>query len=201
MDLIYIYILELEEGKYYVGRTSDPISRLYNHFSSYNASPKDPKRDSAPHWVKKYKPTGRGRLIPNCDVYDEDKYVKIYMEKYGINNVRGGAYSRIELSEENIRCIEMELLNASDACFHCGKKGHFVKNCPLRIGFVNTNAFAQSQTTESLRVSPKFSNIELNVMPSVSNTLLCERCGRNNHLTSACYAKTRYDGSDLTDWW
>ena len=43
-------------------------------------------------WTKKYKPIRLVKLIPNCDKYDEDKYTKKYMGKYGINNVRGGAY-------------------------------------------------------------------------------------------------------------
>ena len=31
---MFIYILELEEGKYYVGKTEDPTYRIESHFAS-----------------------------------------------------------------------------------------------------------------------------------------------------------------------
>ena len=31
------------------------------------------------------------------DRYDEDKLVKKYMSKYGVNNVRGGSYCKVNL--------------------------------------------------------------------------------------------------------
>lgn len=44
-------------------------------------------------------------LISDCDSFDEDKYTLKYMEKEGIDNVRGGSFSQIELSDEQIKLI------------------------------------------------------------------------------------------------
>ena len=38
--------------------------------------------------------------------YDEDKYTLKYMNKYGINNVRGGSFCELYLSEENQKNIK-----------------------------------------------------------------------------------------------
>jgi hypothetical protein len=88
--MVYIYVLKLENNKYYIGKTENPKIRLENHFSSNGSE-----------WTKLYKPIKIIEIIPNCDNYDEDKYTKIYMDKYGIDNVRGGSYVQIELNEDN----------------------------------------------------------------------------------------------------
>jgi hypothetical protein len=61
--------------------------------------------------------------------FEEDKVVKEYMAKYGIENVRGGAYVTEKLDEIQESNLQKELWAASDCCTQCGRKGHFVKNC------------------------------------------------------------------------
>jgi hypothetical protein len=84
--MVYIYVLKLQKGKYYIGKTSNPQFRLESHFFSNGSE-----------WTKIYRPLQIIELIPNCDDYDEDKYTKMYMDKYGIDNVRGGSYTSIKL--------------------------------------------------------------------------------------------------------
>jgi hypothetical protein len=98
--MVYIYVLKLENNKYYIGKTETPKFRIENHFSSNGSE-----------WTKLYKPIKIIEIIPDCDNYDEDKYTKIYMDKYGINNVRGGSYVQIELNEDNfLNYLVMELM-------------------------------------------------------------------------------------------
>ena len=67
-------------------------------------------------WTKKYKPVRILDTIENVSPFDEDKITKEYMAKYGIENVRGGSYVEIELSELQTEALKIELWQAKDLC-------------------------------------------------------------------------------------
>ena len=115
---MFIYILQLEQGKYYVGKTTQPSFRIEKHFHREGSS-----------WTKKYEPLSIVEIIPNCDSYDEDKHTIRYMEKYGINNVRGGSFCQINLSDVNLSTLHQMIQGATDKCYICGKSDHFAKDC------------------------------------------------------------------------
>ena len=116
--MIYIYILELEDGCYYVGRTTNVKTRYKYHKSGYGSS-----------WTKIHKPIKIKEIIENVSPYDEDKYVKEYMAIYGIDKVRGGTYVKTNLDKIQKLILQKEIWNAQDMCIRCGKKGHFVSYC------------------------------------------------------------------------
>jgi hypothetical protein len=113
-----IYILKLEQNKYYIGLSKYPESRIQEHFNGNGSS-----------FTSLFKPIQIIKQIQTYDRYDEDKIVKQCMSKYGILNVRGGSYSNIELSDTIVDFLEKEIMHARNACFRCLKRGHFMKNC------------------------------------------------------------------------
>ncbi len=115
--MVYIYVLKLQHDKYYVGKTSNPYFRVESHFNSEGSE-----------WTKINKPVKLLELIEGDD-YDEDKYTKIYMDKYGIDNVRGGSYTSVKLDKETKNQLVKISNSTNNRCFKCGKEGHFAKKC------------------------------------------------------------------------
>ncbi len=142
----YIYILALENGKYYVGRTKNVENRYNEHLNGDGSE-----------WTKKYKPTTILKTIICESNFDEDKYVLEHMLKFGVNNVRGGIYSTINLTDEQNRHIDTSFRGAKDLCFKCGKEGHFAKNCTYskdNVRNTNNNDFDK----KSKYIEPIFNN-------------------------------------------
>lgn len=114
-----IYVLQLIKNKFYIGKTSKNINeRFFVH-----------KKGLGTKWTKLYKPVKIIEHFETNDKFEEDKYTKKYMDKYGIDNVRGGSYSNTTLNEWQIKALNHELKTSNDLCFNCGKPGHFASNC------------------------------------------------------------------------
>ena len=116
--MVFIYAIQLEKGKYYIGKTNNPQFRLESHFNSNGSE-----------WTKKYKPLKVLEIKPNCDDYDENKITLQYMDIYGINNVRGGSFVSITLSNSTIDALKQMNNGTNNKCFTCGCIGHFTNNC------------------------------------------------------------------------
>jgi hypothetical protein len=117
--MVFVYALKLELDKYYIGKTNTPSHRVEDHISEYGSA-----------WTKKYKPNKLIELVPDCDSFDEDKYVLKYMQKYGIDNVRGGSFCQVTLSFDNLQILKRMINGSSDKCFNCSEPGHFIESCP-----------------------------------------------------------------------
>jgi hypothetical protein len=172
-------------------------------------------------WTQINKPIKIEKVIPNASKYDEDRYVKEYMHKFGIDNVRGGTYVTEELDEVARYSLQKELWGANDCCTQCGRKGHFIKDCKYKEDINGEdicqywkcdfcdNIFKDINQCErheeickcniakpQIIYAQKSTYINGNIKSSKGNNS-CYRCGRTGHFINDCYARTDIDGDEI----
>jgi predicted GIY-YIG superfamily endonuclease len=185
-----IYILNLENGKYYIGKSNNIANRVQQHIEGDGSV-----------WTRKYKPISVKQILQNVSPFEEDKHVKEYMAKYGIDNVRGGSYVSEYLTHEEYSLLQKEIWGAKDCCTVCGRSGHFAKDC-YALHDIDGNEIENETVYECEICHREFPNKEMCKMHInmcgnkhkniISNS--CYRCGRDSHYASECYAKYDIDG-------
>lgn len=86
----FVYVLQLTNGKYYVGLNSESEQFDFNNLNEPN------------EFINKYKPIRIISQVKKESKYDELNTVLEFMGLYGISNVRGGPYQQINMTEEEI---------------------------------------------------------------------------------------------------
>jgi predicted GIY-YIG superfamily endonuclease len=219
-----IYILRLQGGRFYVGKSADTARRYQEHLAG-----------TASAWTRKYKPVALERVITNASSFDEDKYTKELMAKHGIEKVRGGAYVTEVLEDFQEEALRREIWGAGNKCTLCGRAGHFVKDCYARTDVEGNEIVSDaesetsSRSSSSVEVSSKYYNpfyalqqkgaikkeIKKKESPPVQvvrkeikkkespptqvvqkmvSKTACYRCGRAGHFASDCYANRHVKG-------
>ena len=89
--MVAIYVLRLEQNKFYVGMSKRNIERIWEHIEGKGAA-----------WTKKYPPCEGHEILyfeEGLNPSDENRKTIEMMKQFGIHNVRGGDYCRVKLPQ------------------------------------------------------------------------------------------------------
>jgi predicted GIY-YIG superfamily endonuclease len=185
-----IYVLRLQGGKYYVGKSDDPQRRFEEHRQGRGAA-----------WTRAHKPLAVEKIIPNASAFDEDKITKEMMSKHGIDNVRGGTYVSIELDDLQYQSVQTEIWAAKNLCTTCGRSGHFSKDCYARTTVDGDELVSDDSGEEDSEEDeseeerpPRNGGFQGYVSKSYSSNLKggggvrCYSCGALGHYANSCYS-------------
>jgi predicted GIY-YIG superfamily endonuclease len=117
-----IYVLELTQGRVYVGQSSDVRRRVQQHMSGQGSA-----------FTKAFPPTGvllprLGCVTGSAEAAERDETLR-YMFLRGIPLVRGWKYSRVQMTEDEQQDAEENIRELFDLCRRCGHPGHFITRC------------------------------------------------------------------------
>jgi hypothetical protein len=115
-----VYVLKLEGGRYYVGKSDNVMKRYEEHLNGAGSS-----------WTARYPPLSLIKTIEGVGPFEEDKTVKEYMGLYGIDKVRGGTYVTEKLTDAQRSVLNQEIWASQDRCTRCGSSGHWISSCRL----------------------------------------------------------------------
>ena len=200
-----IYVLRLQGGKYYVGKSDNVAKRYQQHLAGSGSA-----------WTKLHRPVSLVKTIENVSPFQEDAITKEYMAKYGTENVRGGSYVQLDLDDFQKETLNREKWGAKDLCTQCGRSGHFVKDC-YATKDVSGNAIVyeedDSEEEEELwgcetcdrtfttefgcavhEKSCKEKSAKKAYVKKGGASTTCFRCGNTGHYSTDCYASRHVKG-------
>ena len=117
-----VYVLELAQGRVYVGHSSDIKRRIQQHMAGQGSA-----------FTKAFPPTGvilprLGCVTGSPEAAERDETLR-YMFLRGIQAVRGWRYVRVQMPNEEELDAEANIRELFDLCRRCGHQGHFIGHC------------------------------------------------------------------------
>ena len=114
-----VYVLELENGKYYIGESINPKNRIRQHFEGRGSL-----------YTRLYPPIQSIKPFTNKqEVLWELSETIQRMAYHGIDNVRGSLFTKENLNSYDKVMAAQLYCEMNNLCRKCGSNDHFINQC------------------------------------------------------------------------
>lgn len=162
-----VYVLQLENNKYYVGKSNDKEKRIQRHINGNGCS-----------WTKKYNPISELEPLtkPQQSFWELWETLEL-MKKYGVDNVRGSMFTTPYpmLREDKIMAAQL-YCELYDLCRKCGEKGHFITNCKNTKVADWVHNFGGELESKKTNIKRLCLECGININDTPSNYRYCRNC-------------------------
>ncbi len=170
----WVYVLKCADNKYYVGETNN-IQRRY----------KEHKRGRGANWTNEYPPIDIEWISSTYENLEDEKTIE-YMERYGIDNVRGGSYCNMVLEEEEEDFIIDSIRSRrgyyiENHCYLCGTN-HYPRRCLVCYRCHKRGHYSYECSTCHRCGEPGYSECPT----CYKNRFTCYRCHKRGHYSYEC---------------
>ena len=179
-----IYVLRLEGGRYYIGKSDNVMKRYQQHMNGNGSA-----------WTRKYKPIS---LVKTIDKVRGGSYVEVELSEFHMEALKMEIWAAKDLCTQCGRkghfikhCnaktdasgnrIEYEKDTDKWGCDYCDRTFTTAFGCGVH------EKSCKEKNTKSSYVYPKITKKEG----------ACYRCGRPGHYSPDCYARTHHKGYTL----
>ena len=204
------YGLRLAHNCFYWGRTDGDVSRrVRKHFDGEGSA-----------WTRLHPPIELIYDEEEGAIGDEDELTLRCMAEHGIDRVRGGTFCQVDVEPHRTTLVAM-LRTRANACYKCGRSGHYTSACSAASNWLHVVAPGDSPSAAPAAVTDAKTDAKTAVTPGAppssaatsskqtgrvhrwrvatpyARPRVCDRCGRSSHVATACFAATHLDGHRL----
>ena len=161
-----IYTLQLEHGCWYVGCSNNWMERFKAHKEGRGAS-----------WTRLHRPI---KCVSHTrgDEGDEELATLRLMARYGVDVVRGGAYTTPELSPAVEGMLEDRCRSLRGECYKCGSSSHYAKDC-LSGTYCDCCCYQDGKNIKHVSLQYEFLSIGCQCPECGSESTLCKDTGQD----------------------
>ena len=171
-----VYVLKLENGNYYVGKTDRGEKRLKEHVKGRGAE-----------WTKMHKPKKIHAYYPNAGDSGEKEVFNQMVKKYGARKVRGAHFTKRKASASELRKME-ESVGLKKKTVRRTKS---TRKAPAKKKTTTRKSTTKRKTTRKAPAKKRSSTAK----KPLNSTYKKDRFGRIVPKNSSDYAKERISSS------
>lgn len=165
-----VYVLELQKGFFYVGKSANIPKRIQQHMTSQNPSTNgSAQKDMSSSWCHAHGPVvavhpPMTQFTVDMDTWERDELIARMM-RHGFHRVRGWQILDVteKLSPGSYFTIRNLIMGSKDLCRQCGHFGHFATECSM-----NSNNISPSNVSSSSSKAMWLQNLDDSCLSSVS---------------------------------